>query len=168
MDGRVLSCGDGAALSHESAAALWGIRPFRLAALAPRRGKAIAREALDRRTFKLTDSELERLFLPLVRAAELLDPLTQLLVAGFRTDFYWPEIGLVVETDGPPYHRAPIAEARDRERDQAYAAAGLVTLRFTHGQVRDERPRVQAVLAGVAGQLRAGHYRAAGGRPGAT
>jgi hypothetical protein len=67
----------------------------------PGRGGAPAlRGLLDRRTFRLTESELERRFLPIARAAGLPPPLAQQWVNGFRVDFYWPDLGLVVETDG--------------------------------------------------------------------
>lgn len=65
-----------------------------------RRGVALLRQLLDRRTFRLTDSELERRFLPLAEAAGLVRPLTRQRLNGFRVDFYWPDLGLVVETDG--------------------------------------------------------------------
>lgn len=228
--GAVLACGRDAALSHESAAALWGIRPvrrgrievsvpperrphpkgidvhreqdlgvtthrgipvttplFTLIALAtqisrdrleaaineadkldliepealrraleasPRRpGIAILRATLDRRTFTLTDSQLERRFLPLARRAGLPKPLTQRRVNGFRVDFFWPELKLVVETDGLRYHRTPAEQARDRLRDQAHTAAGLTPLRFTRAQVRYEPDHVQAILTAVARRL---------------
>jgi very-short-patch-repair endonuclease len=100
-----------------------------LAGQVGRPGAAILRRTLDRRTFTLTDSELERRFLPLARRAGLAPPLTQQWVNGFKVDFYWPELGLVVETDGLRYHRTPAQQTRDRLRDQAHAAAGLVPLR---------------------------------------
>jgi very-short-patch-repair endonuclease len=113
-------------------------------------GVAILRETLDRRTFTLTDSELERRFLPLAREAGLPAPLTQQRVNGFRVDFYWPELRLVVETDGLRYHRTPAQQALDRVRDQTHAAAGLTPLRFTRAQVRYEPDRVRRVLEAVA------------------
>jgi very-short-patch-repair endonuclease len=73
---------------------------------------------------------------------------------GFRVDFLWPELGLVVETDGLRYHRTAAQQARDRVRDQAHAVAGLTPLRFTHAQVRFEPSVVQETLAGVASRLR--------------
>jgi hypothetical protein len=74
----------------------------------PRRAGVPALSAtLDRRTFTLTDSQLERLFLPLARRAGLPRPLTQVLLNGFTVDFYWPDLSLVVETDGLRYHRTP-------------------------------------------------------------
>jgi very-short-patch-repair endonuclease len=109
----------------------------------PRPGVAALRETIDRRTFRLTDSRLERRLLPIARLAGLPPPQTQQWVNGFRVDFYWPKLGLVVETDGLRYHRTPAAQARDRARDHAHAAAGLTPLRFTHAQVRFEADRVR-------------------------
>jgi hypothetical protein len=177
----VLACGPGAALGHQSAAALWGIRPaprgqIEVAVSASRRprrpgtvvhreqildatthlgipvttplatlialatrvprdrleaaineadkldlidpeslrrglepttrrpGVKTLRQTLDRRTFTLTDSEPERRFLPLAKRAGLPKPQTQRWVNGFRVDFYWPELKLIVETDGLRHH----------------------------------------------------------------
>jgi very-short-patch-repair endonuclease len=232
----VLACGDGAALSHSSASALWrigqeqrglveislpsssrrrrpGIRIHRRPSLNPQRdltreygipvttpiqtlidmslrldrrgvermineadkynlahppqlrealdarsgepGAAKLRFVLDRRTFRLTEEELERRFLPLAREAGLPTPLTGQFVNEFEVDFYWPNLGLVVETDGLRYHRTPAEQARDRLRDQAHTAAGLTPLRFTHEQVRYEPEHVLAVLRATAGMLAA-------------
>ncbi len=117
----------------------------------PRRpGRAAVRRLLDRRTFLLTDSELERRFARIIRRAGLPPPLTQQRINGFRVDFYWADFGLVVETDGLRYHRTPSEQGRDRLRDQAHAAAGLVPLRFTHAQIRYEPEAVEATLRAVA------------------
>ena len=70
-----------------------------LAAHTGRSGVAVLRNLLDRRTFTLTDSELERRFLPLARDARLPAPQTGAHVNSFKVDFFWPELGLVVETD---------------------------------------------------------------------
>jgi very-short-patch-repair endonuclease len=113
-------------------------------------GIARLRTILDRRTFRLTKEELERLFLPLVSRAGLPTPLTGQWVNDFEVDFYWPDFGLVVETDGLRYHRTPAEQARDRLRDQAHTAAGLTQLRFTHEQVRYEPDHVVRILAAVA------------------
>jgi very-short-patch-repair endonuclease len=225
----VLACGDGAALTHGSAAALWGIgvergeievavpsaaprhprgvrvrrRPALLSSslrthrsipvtdpiqtlvdlasrLGPKsveravneadrldlvnpprlrralvhhrgeRGVARLRHLLDHRTFRLTREELERRFLPLARRAGLPVPLTKQIVNKFEVDFFWPDLGFVVETDGLRYHRTPAEQARDRLRDQAHTAAGLTQLRFTHEQVRYEPDHVLQVLSETA------------------
>lgn len=116
-------------------------------------GAAKLRFILDRRTFRLTKEELERRFLPLVRRAGLPIPLTGQWVNEFEVDFYWPDLGLVVETDGLRYHRTPAEQARDRLRDQTHTAAGLTPLRFTHEQVRYEPEHVLAVLEATAAQI---------------
>jgi very-short-patch-repair endonuclease len=116
-------------------------------------GVAKLRKLLDRHTFRLTDSELERYFLPIARRAGLPPPLTQQWVNGFRVDFFWPDLGLVVETDGLRYHRTPAQQAADRRRDQVHTAAGLTPLRFTHYQVRYEAARVIQTLVAVANRL---------------
>jgi predicted transcriptional regulator of viral defense system len=235
----VLACGPEAAVSHETAAALWGIRPVRtdrieisvpinvvrrqqgillhrraallsadvmmrhaipvtspvctlidlatrldpdalevaineadkhdladpedlrsaLEQVARRPGVKALRELLDQRTFSLTDSELERRFLPVVREAGLPAPATGRYVNGFKVDFYWPALGLIVETDGLRYHRTPAQQARDRVRDQTHTAAGLTPLRFTRAQVRFDPHHVQSTLAAVARRLRAARGR---------
>ncbi|HEX3040751.1 MAG TPA: DUF559 domain-containing protein [Solirubrobacterales bacterium] len=116
-------------------------------------GVAKLRQILDRRTFRLTKEELERRFLPLAAKAGLPVPLTGQWVNEFEVDFYWPDLGLVVETDGLRYHRTPAEQARDRLRDQAHTAAGLAQLRFTHEQVRYEPQYVVRILAQTASRF---------------
>jgi very-short-patch-repair endonuclease len=122
--------------------------------LNPRPGVRVLREVLERPTFTLTDSELERRFLPIARRVGLATPLTRQVVNGFKVDFYWPDLGLIVETDGLRYHRTPAQQARDRIRDQAHAAAGMTPLRFTRAQVTFEPGHVQATLKAVVQRLR--------------
>ncbi|MGH2955228.1 MAG: type IV toxin-antitoxin system AbiEi family antitoxin domain-containing protein [Solirubrobacterales bacterium] len=117
-------------------------------------GAAKLRRLLDRTTFVLTDSELERLFLPIARRVGLPPPQTRRYVNGFKVDFHWPDLGLVVETDGLRYHRTPAQQARDRLRDQAHTAAGLTQLRFTHAQIRFAPRHVEGTLAAVARRKR--------------
>jgi very-short-patch-repair endonuclease len=117
------------------------------------RGIRPLRAILDRATFALTDSELERRFLPIARSAGLPKPETGARVNGFKVDFLWRELSLIVETDGLRYHRTPAQQARDRRRDAAHAAAGLTTLRFTHAQIAYEREWVLRVLREVARRL---------------
>jgi very-short-patch-repair endonuclease len=118
-------------------------------------GVARLKELMDRHTFRATDTKLEDWFLPIVDGAGLPVPLTQQKVNGFRVDFYWPRLGLVVETDGLTYHRTPAEQAADRVRDQAHTAAGLIPLRFTHDQVKYEAPYVRQVLVETVRRLTA-------------
>jgi very-short-patch-repair endonuclease/predicted transcriptional regulator of viral defense system len=116
----------------------------------PRAGIAPLKRVIDIRTFVYTDSKLERDFLPIALRAGLPLPETQRYVGSYRVDFLWRLLGLLVETDGLRYHRTPAQQAADRVRDQEHTAAGLTTLRFTHGQIRYEPEHVERILAAVA------------------
>ena len=124
------------------------------------RGVRALCDLLDRHTFRLTRSKLERYFLPIVRRAGLPTPETRVWLNGYEVDFFWPDLGLVVETDGQRYHRTAISQTRDRERDQAHARAGLTQLRFSHFQVRYEPEQVASTLVPVARRLVAARARA--------
>jgi len=117
-------------------------------------GIAALRRVLDRRTFVVTESELERRFLIIARRAGLPPPEAGVLVNGFKVDFFWRDLGLIVETDGLRYHRTPAQQSNDRKRDQAHATAGLTPLRFTHSQITREPESVASTLVQVARRLR--------------
>lgn len=114
------------------------------------------RGLLDGPTITLTATELERLFLPLAIAAGLPAPQTQTRLDGYRVDFYWPELGIVVEADSLRYHRTAFKQARDKRRDNAHASSGRTPLRFTHGQICHEPAYVRTTLVRVARLRRAG------------
>jgi hypothetical protein len=118
-------------------------------------GIRLLRHVLDKDTFRLSDDELERLFRPIAAAAGLPVPLTKHMVDEFEVDFFWPDLGLVVETDGWRYHRTPSAQTRDTLRFQTHTAAGLTPLRFSHYQVKYEPAHVQRILSRTAANLRA-------------
>ena len=114
-------------------------------------GVKTLRTMLDRHTFRLSDSDLEIFFRPLALAAGLPFPLTKQWVLGYEVDFWFPDHGLVVETDGLRYHRTASQQARMVKRDQKHTAAGLRVLRFTHWQIAYAPNEVTDVLR----QLRA-------------
>jgi hypothetical protein len=109
-------------------------------------GVRVLRNLLDRRTFRFSDSGLEIAFRPLAEAAGLPPPLTKQIVNDVEVDFYWPDLGLVIETDGLRYHRTPASQSKDRRRDQTHTASGLTSLRFTHEQIRYEPAYVRDIL----------------------
>jgi hypothetical protein len=113
------------------------------------------RRILDEHTFRLSDDELERLFRPIAAAAGLPVPLTKLMLDRFEVDFFWPDLNLVVETDGWRYHRTPSAQTRDALRFQVHTAAGRTPLRFSHWQVKYEPTHVERILTATAANLRA-------------
>jgi len=112
-------------------------------------GARRVRHLLDRRTFLLTDSELEQRFIPIAEAAGLESPETQVRVNGHRVDFYFRARNLVVEADGGRYHRTPGQQTRDRMRDHAHAVAGTKSIRFTHDQIAHEPEYVARILRGL-------------------
>jgi very-short-patch-repair endonuclease len=111
------------------------------------------RALLDAPTFRLSDSVLETLFRPIAARAGL-SPLTKQIVNGFEVDFFFPDLNLVVETDGLRYHRTPSAQASDARRDRAHTLAGMTSLRFTHYEVKYEAAKVKRSLQRVAAVLR--------------
>ncbi|HEV7482417.1 MAG TPA: DUF559 domain-containing protein [Solirubrobacterales bacterium] len=117
------------------------------------RGVKPLRALLDRLTFRLSDTELEVLFRPIAGKAGLPTPLTKEIVNNYEVDFYWPDLGLVVETDGWRYHRTASAQTRDALRDQTHTASGLTTLRFSHYQVAYEPEHVLRILTKTAANL---------------
>lgn len=112
-------------------------------------GGSRVRTLLDRRTFLLTDSGLERLFIPIAESAGMSRPETQVEVNGHRVDFIFRAEGVVVETDGGRYHRTPSQQRRDRIREHAHALAELLPIRFTHDQIAHEPAYVAEVLRGL-------------------
>lgn len=119
----------------------------------PQPGTLPLRTWLDRRTFRLARSKLERYFLPLASRVGLPVPETKVWVNGYEVDFHWPGLRFVVETDSLRHHRTPAQQSRDHERDQAHTAAGYTCLRFSHEQVRYEPEHVLATLRPVARRL---------------
>ncbi len=117
-------------------------------------GVKALRSLLDKRTFRLSDSDLESLFRPIAMEAGLPLPLTKETVNGFAVDFFFPDLGLVIETDGLRYHRTPSTQTRDAQRDRAHVLTGMTPLRFTHYEVKYERTRVRTELADAAAMLR--------------
>ncbi|MET0305025.1 MAG: DUF559 domain-containing protein [Solirubrobacterales bacterium] len=112
------------------------------------------RVLLDKHTFQLSDSELELLFRPIAKRAGMAPPLTKARVNGYEVDFFWPDLGLVVETDGLRYHRTASEQTRDHRRDQTHVASGLTALRFAHWQVKYEPAYVRRILDRTTQRLR--------------
>ena len=112
-------------------------------------GVPLLEEVLAPSTFVLTDSELERLFLPLARRAGLPKPRSQRKLGPYRVDFHWPDLNLVVEVDSLRYHRTHAQQAEDRARDHAHLLAERLYPRFTYHQIAHDPEYVVEVLAKV-------------------
>ena len=143
----VLTGGEGAVLSHRSAAALWefGSQANGRVDVSVRRRCELRRPGIrfhGRPSLRVEDV-LRRDDIPVTSPTRtLLD-----LVNRFEVDFFWPDLGLVVETDGLRYHRTPSAQTRDARRDRAHIVAGMTPLRFTHYEVRYEPRLVRTALS---------------------
>jgi very-short-patch-repair endonuclease len=98
----------------------------------------------------LTRSQLEELFLELIRKAALPEPKVNCRLHGFTVDFYWPEHRVAFETDGYRFHSTRSAFERDRRKDRILKQAGVDMNRVTHAQITGE-PFV--VVAHVAQRL---------------
>ena len=127
-----------------------------------RPGRGRLKRILDAQTFSRAQNALERRFLAIVRDAGLPEPATQRRLGRYRVDFFWPDLGFVVETDSLRHHRTAAEQETDLGRDQAHARAGLRTLRFTHSQVFHRPDHVRQVLADVFGRLAAAPQLPAG------
>jgi very-short-patch-repair endonuclease len=99
-----------------------------------------------------TWSELEEVFLALVRRARLPDPQVNAWIdpgdgdRPLRVDFAWRAERVAVETDGRRTHRTRQARERDPRRDQRLIAAGWRPVRTTWRQVMRRPQELQATL----------------------
>ena len=89
----------------------------------------------------------ERRLVSLCREAGLPVPLTNRQLLGFQVDAVWPDLKLVVEVDGYPFHSGRKAFEDDRARDATLVAHGYTVLRFTAIQLRDQPLVVLGQLA---------------------
>jgi very-short-patch-repair endonuclease len=112
-----------------------------------RRGAAEVRALLDVERRGFTRSEAERIMRKLCRQAQLQEPVSNVRVAGFEVDFFWPAENLIVEVDGYRYHSHRAAFERDRQRDARLLAAGFVVIRITWRQLTEKPLTVVATIA---------------------
>jgi predicted transcriptional regulator of viral defense system len=139
---------------------------------------AIARANGHRGTKRLTDAiaadpqftrgELEARMRKLARKHGLLRPRSNHSLdapdhPGLEADFYFPEHGLVMETDGWDTHRTRQAFEDDRAKDAALTAAGYTVVRFTWRQLRDDPQTVADRLKAIMRRDRGPQRPARGG-----
>jgi very-short-patch-repair endonuclease len=94
-------------------------------------------------------SDLEAMFLALVRRYRLPRPEVNVRVDRFVIDFLWRAQRLIVEVDGWESHRTRSAFEEDRARDARLSVLGYDVLRFTWRQVEDDA----GVVAGSVREL---------------
>jgi very-short-patch-repair endonuclease len=94
-----------------------------------------------------TRSELEELMVELCRRADLAAPDVNEEVEGYEVDFSWPDVRVIVETDGWAAHGTRQAFEDDRLRDAVLTAAGWRVVRITRRRLEREPEAVAAQLA---------------------
>jgi hypothetical protein len=99
----------------------------------------------------MTRNEVEACFLAIVSRAGLPTPEVNVWVPlpegdGYRPDFLWRDIGLVVEVDGRTHHARMSAFEHDRRRDRRLALAGYTTHRFAASEIAAQPRRVAREL----------------------
>jgi very-short-patch-repair endonuclease len=80
-------------------------------------------------------SVLELRFLRMCGAHGLPRPQVNARIDEWTPDFFWPEWGLVVETDSVAFHSTAWEKQRDALKDEALRARGLVVLRLMWAEV---------------------------------
>ena len=98
-----------------------------------------------------TRSDLESLFLALVRRYGIERPEVNVKLGRWTVDFLWRAERLVVETDFWGYHRGSVAFEEDHARDLDLRSQGYAVLRFTDDQLENEPERVVADVAKALG-----------------
>ena len=94
----------------------------------------------------VTLSQLERVFLKLLRGDGLDLPETNRPAGGRYVDCRWPQHKLTVELDSYRYHSSRHAWERDRRREREAYARGDQFRRYTYGDVTEHAERVLGEL----------------------
>jgi hypothetical protein len=118
-------------------------------------GSVKLRTALKRHQPRLayTRSPVEVVFFSICERFGLPLPEVNARVAGWTVDFFWREQGVVVEIDPYGNHHTPAQVDRDRRKDLAMRAGGLVVNRYSRGQLEQTPNAVGAdVAAALAGR----------------
>lgn len=118
------------------------------------RGGPIVRAILDEHHVgsTLTASELEERMLAICRRAGVARPAVNEWIdfgdgqAMIRGDFVWPDLRLIVETDGARFHSTRQARERDQRRDQRAVLAGWRPVRVSSGQVERRPEEVERLI----------------------
>jgi very-short-patch-repair endonuclease len=84
-------------------------------------------------------SVLELRFLRMCDAHGIPRPQVNVRMGEWTPDFYWPEWGLIVETDGVAFHSTAASRDRDALKDETMRSLGLAVLRLSWAEVT-ERP----------------------------
>jgi predicted transcriptional regulator of viral defense system len=111
-----------------------------------RSGSAKLRKALERHQPRLAyaRSPKEVAFFEICEEYGLPLPEVNARVAGWTVDFFWRNEGVVVEVDPYGNHHTPAQVDRDRRKDLALRATGLVVHRYSRAQVEEAQETLAA------------------------
>ena len=74
----------------------------------------------------------------LIRLAQLPEPRTNVPMHGVEADFYWPDLGVVIEVQSQKFHLTGAALERDTRKAAKLTAAGLTVSYVTWTQMQHE------------------------------
>jgi hypothetical protein len=146
-----------ARLCHE-AGVRYGTTPAQVKAVLARRPRAPGALALERvmvGDVRVVLSELERVFLRLLREGRLPLPVTNRPAGGRRVDCRWPELKLTVELNSYQFHHSRHAWEQDNRREREARARGDEFRRYTWSDVFEDSTYMLAELRVLLG-IRAG------------
>jgi hypothetical protein len=105
---------------------------------------------LAKTTMGITRSELEDMFVAFCERYGLPTPLTNVKLAGYTVDAYFPDHGVIVEIDSWDFHKDRASFEDNRDRDADTLAAGLITVRITDRRMKhtpeEEATRLHRIL----------------------
>jgi very-short-patch-repair endonuclease len=102
----------------------------------------------------MTRSRMERELRALIKLAGLPAPQSNVTVAGYEVDLYWPDHRLVVEFGGWSTHSSRSAFEHDRLKDAALMLAGERVIRVTGRQLTRRRHELVARLSAAISAIR--------------
>lgn len=118
---------------------------------------ALRRRLASRVEVPPTESELEDMYLDQSDAAGLRRPIAQWPLRvddrSGRVDFVYLPERLALELDSRTWHAVQAAVVADRAKDLALREAGFEPHRYSYWQIRDDGPRVVAVVAQALARL---------------
>lgn len=94
-------------------------------------------------------SDFEAYIIDICRTHGIPLPQTNVPLLGEVVDAYWPDHQVVAEPDGMSVHGTRAAARRDRAKDAARIAHGIITVRITDEQAQQDGRAVAAAIRGA-------------------
>lgn len=77
------------------------------------------------------------------------DPYAQFPLGPYKADFAIPQIKLSIECDGDIWHKDPTKKAKDQIRDATLAKFGWTTVRFSEGELKENKDGVWKTVSAL-------------------